>query len=287
MVVAFGSERSASVRTAVSRCESSARRANAFNRLGVCRIYFEGVFRATEMFLNGELVRVHAGFPGDANGEKGGIGMGGGYTSFSVRLDNASVVNYGPEAENVLAVYVDPRMGSGWFYEGGGIYRKTFLHSAPPMHVETDGVAVASTVTGAIQPRATPALGQMAASATVNISTTLVNTGTSAQTVSLTYDIIDVGGAIVGTGSASGLPIAAATNKSAPSTAAARPVAIALATPELWSVGRPYLYTLRVSVTGGDVHNVTFGIRATAWTGDKGFFLNDQHVKVRGFCDHR
>jgi beta-galactosidase/beta-glucuronidase len=46
-------------------------------------------------------------------------------------------------------------------------------------------------------------------------------------------------------------------------------------------------YTLQVSVSGGDVQNTTFGIRGTKWTGDKGFFLNDQHVKIRGFCDHR
>ena len=64
--------------------------------------------------------------------------MGGGYTSFSARLDNSSAVHFG--GHNVLTVYVDPRMGSGWFYEGGGIYRKTFLHSAPPVHIETDGI---------------------------------------------------------------------------------------------------------------------------------------------------
>jgi hypothetical protein len=71
------------------------------------------------MWLNGEPVREHAGFPGDAHGEGGGAGMGGGYTSFSVRLDNATSVQYGAN-KNVLAVYVDPRMGSGWFYEVGG-----------------------------------------------------------------------------------------------------------------------------------------------------------------------
>jgi hypothetical protein len=76
------------------------------------RIYFEGVFRATEMFLNGELVGVHAGHFGDAHGERGGAGMGGGYTSFSVRIDNASSVRYGDTEPNVLAVYVDPREGS-------------------------------------------------------------------------------------------------------------------------------------------------------------------------------
>jgi hypothetical protein len=80
-------------------------------------VYFEGVFRATKMWVNGQPVREHAGFPGDAHGEGGGAGMGGGYTSFEVRIDNTSSLQYGAGSKNVLAVYVDPRMGSGWFYE--------------------------------------------------------------------------------------------------------------------------------------------------------------------------
>ena len=50
----------------------------------VVSILFEGVFRATKIWLNGEAVREHAGFAGDAHGEGGGVGMGGGYTSFTV-----------------------------------------------------------------------------------------------------------------------------------------------------------------------------------------------------------
>lgn len=74
-------------------------------------VYFEGVFRATKIFLNGEPVGEHAGYVGDAHGEGGGVGMGGGYTSFSVRLDNATSVVFGKR--NVLSVFVDPKAGSG------------------------------------------------------------------------------------------------------------------------------------------------------------------------------
>ena len=31
---------------------------------------------------------------------------------------------------------------------------------------------------------------------------------------------------------------------------------------------------------------MSIGIYATKWTGDKGFFLNEEHVKIRGFCNH-
>ena len=61
---------------------------------------FEGVFRDSYIFLNGKQLFYH-----DC-----------GYTSFSVRIDNATnVVNGG---KNVLAVFVDPNSGkSGWWCE--------------------------------------------------------------------------------------------------------------------------------------------------------------------------
>ena len=46
--------------------------------------------------------------------------------SFPVRIDNATSVVKG--GKNVLAVFVDPNTGkSGWWYEGGGIYRNVHL----------------------------------------------------------------------------------------------------------------------------------------------------------------
>ena len=47
-----------------------------------------------------------------------------------------------------------------------------------------------------------------------------------------------------------------------------------------------YLYTLQVTTDSGDARNTSIGIYATKWTGDQGFFLNEQHVKIRGFCNH-
>jgi beta-galactosidase/beta-glucuronidase len=41
-----------------------------------------------------------------------------------------------------------------------------------------------------------------------------------------------------------------------------------------------------VSTDSGDNFNTSVGIYTTKWTGDGGFFLNEQHVKIRGFCNH-
>jgi beta-galactosidase/beta-glucuronidase len=260
-------------------------------------IHFDGVFRATKMWLNGEPVREHAGFPGDAHGEGGGAGMGGGYTSFSVRLDNTTSVQYGANSKNVLAVYVDPRMGSGWFYEGGGIYRKTHLHSAPPVHLETDGVYARSQVKPSdIATATTPALGASATSASVIATATVVNAGVGAsETATVHFDLFDADGMPAGSAVSAPLTVKAASSKSAPSTASTAQVAISVTSAQLWSVARPYLYTLRTSVVAGggasnttiyDAINTTIGIYSTKWTGDQGFFMNSQHVKIRGFCNH-
>ena len=78
---------------------------------------------------------------------------------------------------------------------------------------------------------------------------------------------------------------------------------------QLWSVGSPHLYTLVSEVQSGgkvsDSVNTSIGIRSIKNTGDGGFFvshnvglvglslrlsgcrqMNEEHVKVRGFCDH-
>lgn len=175
----------------------------------------------------------------------------------------------------------------GWFYEGGGIYRKTYLHSAPTVHIDTDGLVVRSNVTSLVNARGPSALGATAA-ATVSVKADLVNMNTASQaSASVRFEVIDSEGSVVGFAESQTVTIAPAPDKSKPSTRPSEWVTMSLAKSELWSVGRPYIYTLRATVNSGDSWNTTFGIHSTRWTGDKGFFLNDEHVKVRGFCDHR
>jgi beta-galactosidase/beta-glucuronidase len=63
-------------------------------------VYFEGVFAHARTFFNGQELNNHTGA---------------GYTSFAVRLDNATTVHWG--AENVLAVYCDSTAAAatGWW----------------------------------------------------------------------------------------------------------------------------------------------------------------------------
>ena len=100
-------------------------------------VYFEGVFRATTVYLNGEKLLYHDS----------------GYTSFGVCLDNASSIYYGngEENDNVLAVLSTSFNGSGWWYEGGGIYRHVYLISSSYVHFVNDGIYGASSPEGEIR----------------------------------------------------------------------------------------------------------------------------------------
>jgi len=57
-----------------------------------------------------------------------------------------------------------------------------------------------------------------------------------------------------------------------------------------WSVQSPNLYTVTVtvSVSGSvvDSVNLTAGVRDIRWDANQGLFINEQKIKMRGFCDH-
>lgn len=59
---------------------------------------------------------------------------------------------------------------------------------------------------------------------------------------------------------------------------------------ELWSVARPYLYTLETSITTAagslDAVNTSIGIRVITFDSERGMFVNEEAVKMRGFCSH-
>jgi beta-galactosidase/beta-glucuronidase len=65
---------------------------------------------------------------------------------------------------------------------------------------------------------------------------------------------------------------------------------LSLNSAECWSVARPYLYTLTVSLTVGgsllDTLNATLGVRSVRWDADYGAFVNEQRVRFRAYCDH-
>jgi hypothetical protein len=109
------------------------------------------------------------------------------------------------------------------------------------------------------------------------------SSGTSA--FSAAFAVYDAGGELVAqSAAAAGSGVAGQTVQ-----LAAPPLPLPGA--QLWSIARPYLYTVVASLLDGagalvDSVNATLGVRSTAFDANEGLFLNDQRVKIRGFCNH-
>ena len=181
-----------------------------------------------------------------------------GYISFQYELTPHLI--YGSN-KNVIAVKVDnsKQPNSRW-YSGSGIYRNVWLTTLDPVHVEHWGTYWT-----------TPEVNSQ--SATVVIKTRVK----SAAPVNLTTIIQDANGRVV----------ARDTEKGAHDEVSQT---LKISSPSLWSDERPYLYKIVSQLEQGgrvvDRYETPLGIRSFRFDVNKGFFLNDKPVKIRGVCNH-
>ena len=235
-------------------------------------IYFEGVFRAATIYLNGEMILYHDS----------------GYTSFVVPLNNATNVFYGngKANENVVAVRASSDGGSGWWYEGGGIYRHVYLIStsgSARAHFVPDGVYGASIITGPIHAHDPNdnSKGMYADSVMFRIIAEVIHEVNEEEKVYVESSLFDESGKKVGSSYTPPNTMGGGTITTISS--------FNLSNVELWSPTRPYLYTLKCDLFDGlyiDTVNVTIGVRSTNWDANTGFYLNGVHFTWRGFNNH-
>ena len=190
-----------------------------------------------------------------------------GYSSFEYEL--TPYLNFGAQ-ENVLAVKVDnsQQPNSRW-YSGSGIYRNVWLTTVNPVHVDHWGTWI-RTPTVTLQ------------SADVDIDTTIRNQSHNDRQVTLTTVIYDM----IGHEAGRGVKILTAAKNATATTSQE----LSVKNPGIWSIDAPYLYKAVTLVsTGGrivDRYESSFGIRHFEFDIARGFFLNGQHIKIRGVCDH-
>lgn len=215
------------------------------------RIQFDGISRNCQVWFNRHFLGQHLS----------------GYTSFS--FDISDIADYG--GTNILTVRADATEYEGWFYEGGGIYRHTWLEKHALLHVSPDGVFVTTEVE------------EEGARAIVKAQITVRNDGDIAANVQLRTTILDAAGRPAGTETTIlPLPIGdeATTNLS-----------ISLPQPNLWSVDEPNLYTLVTTLTLNneviDETQTVFGVRSFHFDPDLGFFLNGKPLMLKGVCCHQ
>lgn len=210
---------------------------------------FDGVFRDALVMLNGYVVAQNAS----------------GYAPF--RADITDFANY--DGPNVLVVRVDASHGEGWFYEGAGIYRHVWLVKTAPVYLPQWGLFVSPKVKGT--------------DAELQITAEVANDSAAEIRVQVISEVIDAAGAVV-----------------AKTSSSVRVESGVMAVVEMrgripkaqrWSIERPYLYRLRTTLSVGgsivDGDEVTFGVRTIHFDPERGFFLNGEHVKLLGTCNHQ
>ncbi len=200
-----------------------------------------------------------------------------GYSSF--QYDLTPHMKFG-DTENVLAVRVDhSRFSDSRWYTGSGIYRHVRLHIRDRLHIGHWGVYVT-----------TPEISSV--SGTVRVETTLENSSDRAREYSLQSDVVTSQGALVASITTSSEFASPASTSPHPSPANQQRLVqtLKIKDPQFWSLETPVLYTLKTRVLAGDSvldsQETPFGFRTLRFDPDKGFFLNDRAVKLKGVCLH-
>lgn len=217
------------------------------------RVEFDGVFRDCWVWFNGHPMGRHLS----------------GYTSFD--YDLTDYVNYG--GKNVIAVRADASWYELWAYEGAGIYRHVWLVKTDPLHVARWGTYVGAEVK----------LVEGRASAELKIQTTLANDQDEDAPCTVISTIVDPDGKTVGEAET------ATTIGGWAKKEIIQKVRVDEAT--LWSPHSPRLYGLLTTVNQAgqtiDTYKTPFGIRAIRFDSQKGFFLNEERVVIKGVCCHQ
>ena len=214
---------------------------------------FDGVYRDTTVFVNGWFVGRHES----------------GYSGF--RYDITDVAEFG--GRNVVAVRVDATENEGWFYEGAGIYRHTWLVKTGPLAIVPDGVFVHGDFKDNVP----------GGPATLRLETRLANAAATPANAAVVWTILGPEGKTVA--------IARRPTHVAAAATADVPGSATVAAPVLWSPESPQLYQLvtTVEVAGKIIDRVTtaFGLRTFAFDAERGFLLNGRPYVIRGTCNHQ
>ncbi len=214
------------------------------------RIEFDGVYRNSEVWINGHLLGKRPN----------------GYISFSYDLTGYL---HNDRQPNVLVVRVDnsQQPNSRW-YSGSGIYRNVRLVVTDPVAIAYEGTFVT-----------TPQISRQ--SAAVQLVSTIDKHGNKNEKVRIESIVLDAQKKTVARQASEILlreqkqDIAQRFN---------------IQKPKLWSTDSPYLYTIVTTIFQDnkvvDTYHTPLGIRYFYFDASHGFSLNGKPMKVLGVCMH-
>lgn len=227
-------------------------------------IYFEGANQVTDLYINGRHVGTHKG----------------GYTRFNFEISESLKWDEPNDFEVVVTNAHDEMIPplSADFTFFGGIYRDVYLEVKEKLHISpTDMASTGIYVT-------TPEVNEKQAS--VNVKTLLNNASHHEKEVVVRHAVYNPAGVSVYETQTEEKITAGEANY-------VHEMAFQLASPLLWSIETPQLYTLKTTVVEKhterqlDESLTTFGLRWYHFSADEGFFLNGKHVKLIGTNRHQ
>jgi beta-galactosidase len=216
-------------------------------------IEFDGVMGNSTVYVNGTQIGNHPY----------------GYVSF--RYDITANVQFGT-TDNVIAVKCDTsKQPAERFYAGAGIYRHVRLLATNPVHIDQWATYVQ-----------VPPATITTASAIVQVQTSVVNSGTTSQSVT-------VEGIVSGPDGTALAPVSAAAQTIAGGASASFTFNVTVANPQLWDLTTPNMYSLLTNVQVGgttvDDDVTPFGIRSLVY--NNGLTLNGKSIKLQGVANHQ
>jgi beta-galactosidase len=211
-------------------------------------ISFDGIYNNSEIWING------TSFGKRPNG----------YISFQYEITSYLK----PGKVNVIAVKVDhSRYGDSRWYTGSGIYRNVKLIFTSPLHIEKWGVAVVPKNVSIDK-------------ATLDIQVNVNNETHKETEVTITNYLLLVKDTVKS--------IKQKITLHRSSTKIINE-AMEIFGPALWDPENPNLYSLVTVIKNNefiDSQTTPVGIRSVRFDPDKGFFLNDRNLKLKGVCLH-
>lgn len=213
-------------------------------------IYFDGVYMNSEVWINGH----HLGKRPN------------GFIPFEYDITPYVSQTKG----NVIAVKVDhSEFADSRWYTGSGIYRNVYLKVKEPVHLKLWGVGFSS-----------PVVSEDKAEGHVELA--IVNHQAGSAAITVKTSLINASGRIV---VQKDLSVRVPANGSAPAD-----LRFSVNKPLLWSVDQPNLYKLKITLWQNgkqtDYWQEEVGFRSIFFDVDKGFFLNDMAMKLKGVCIH-
>ena len=228
----------------------------------IISIEFDGVYMNSSVYLNGHLLGTRPY----------------GYISFS--YDLTPYLNW--DGENVIAVKVDnsDQPNSRW-YSGCGIFRDVRIVKTHPIHVDQWGTFITTNNVDQATVHNINSTSNTDQVTEVNIDVTVNNDSSVPTEINVYSTLLDANRKAV-TMIADHMVASNGTNVIQQH--------IYMIEPHLWSVDDPYMYTMHTEIKQNgktiDTYETPFGIRTIEFRADSGFYLNGEHVRINGVCNH-